>query len=289
MVDGHTSLIFLFGDPVSHSLSPFMHNHAIEKLDENACYLPLRVPRNKVETAVKFLRMPNVLGANVTIPHKEAVIPFIDELSNESKIIGAVNTIQNRNGILYGTTTDPEGILQSINKEGFDAHKKNILILGSGGSARTVAFAFAMKAKPKSIYMAARSPDKLIPVVKELKEKLELSVNTVDILGKDMKNIISKTDILINCTSAGMIPNEDSIPIKPEYINKNLFVYDLVYNPINTQLLNAAKKAGAKAVSGLGMLINQGRLSLEIWLSRKIPAEYFPEDLLIKNISKKDI
>lgn len=287
MASGKTRLLFVFGHPVSHSLSPLMQNYAIQKLMEDIQYLPLDVLPVNLKSAVDILRLPNVLGANITIPHKQKVIPFLNELSKEARITGSVNTIVNKRGKLFGDTTDMDGFLTSLEEEGVNPKGMRVTILGSGGSARAIAFAFAMKTKIKNLRMAARSPEKIKPIAKELQRKLGVNICYSGTDQDEIKSILSETDLLVNCTSAGMVPSVDSIPIDPSALHKNLVVYDIVYNPPQTRLLKEAKKRGCKVISGLGMLIHQGKRSLEIWLNRKIPILYFPRKQMERMLAER--
>lgn len=286
-ITGKTGLLFVFGDPVGHSLSPFMQNRALSALGSNLVYLPLHVPANQVCTAVDLLRMPNVIGANVTIPHKQSAVGLVDELSPESKLIGAVNTIHNRQGRLWGTTTDPDGLLSSMREDGYEPAGRSVVILGSGGSARTVAFAFAMKAGPKHLHLAARSPAKLVSLAMELKQKLGLECSVSGTSESDFKAALKSADLVVNCTSAGMTPNPNGIAFEPDLLHKGLAVYDLVYNPLETLLLRHAKARGCRAMSGIGMLLNQGRLSLEIWLGKPVPAGLFSREPILAEMKKE--
>lgn len=286
-ITGKTGLLFVFGDPVGHSLSPFMQNRALAALGSNLVYLPLHVPSNLVRTAVDLLRMPNVVGANVTIPHKQSALALLDELSPESKLIGAVNTIHNRQGRLWGTTTDPDGVLCSMREEGYEPAGRNVVIVGSGGSARTVAFAFAMKAGPKHLHLAARSPTKLVSIAMELKQKLGLDCSVSGTSENDFKEALKGADLLVNATSAGMAPNVNGIAFEPDLLHKGLAVYDIVYNPLETLLLRHAKARGCRAMSGIGMLLHQGRLSLEIWLGKSVPAGLFSREAIMAELKKE--
>ncbi len=283
-ITGRTKLLFIFGNPVSHSISPVMQNNALKKLNKDICYLPLQVPSNSLETGINMLKMPNVLGANITIPHKSAVIPFLDKLSEKASIIGAVNTIKNDNGILYGTTTDPDGVFGVLEENNFKLENSNVCILGNGGTARTIAFAMGMNKKIKKLFICARSPEKIKPISVELKDKINITTEVCGTNDPEFKDIIKKTDLLINCTSAGMVPNINTIPLLPEVLHSRLTVLDMVYNPLETRLLKETKQAGGKIISGDGVLIHQGISSLKLWLDTEIPIEYFSRDVVTKNI-----
>lgn len=281
MVNGATKLIFIFGDPIAHSFSPALHNQALQKLDKNILYLPLQVGRENLKSTVEILRLNNVVGANITIPHKQAVIEYLDGISDEAECIGAVNTVRNKNGKLWGTTTDPLGFINSLKESGFNPDNKNIVILGSGGSARTIAFALALKSKPGWIHLAARAPEKLSGLVRDLEKKTDISVTAGHNSSENISSYIKSADLLVNCTSAGMKPQENAIPIQPDSLHDCLTVYDLVYNPRETLLLKEAKKRGGQVITGDGMLYHQGKASLEIWLDQAISGDFFDKSVLL--------
>lgn len=268
MITGKTKILGIFGYPVEHTLSPFMHNAAFEALGLNYCYIPLSVSPENLKIAVTSLKALNIVGVNITIPHKEAIIPFLDELDGEAELIGAVNTVLNKEGRLIGYNTDGRGFVSSLREDGkIDPRGKKIIIIGAGGAARAIAFSLALEGAEK-IFINDIIGEK----AKELSCVLSTKTSTEAIYLKDLKEGIGEADILINATPLGM-KKEDPLPIPPELLSKGLFVYDIVYNLPETSLLKEAKKRGANTLGGLGMLLYQGALSFKIWTGKEPPID----------------
>jgi shikimate dehydrogenase len=265
------NLTGLFGYPVEHSFSPAMHNSAFKEVNLNYLYLPFAIKPENVEEAVKGIKAFNLRGVNVTIPHKQAVIPYLDELSEEAELIGAVNTIENKDGKLIGYNTDGRGFIRSLKEEGdFEAKGKKALIIGAGGASRAVAFQLALEGIDK-IYISDLSQDLAKVLADDVNSKVD-KAKAIVVDSKETDEIVAKVDLLVDATPVGMYPKVDVKPVvSTEVLHKDLVVYDLVYNPLETVLLKAAKEAGAKAVSGLGMLLYQGAIAFEIWTDVDAP------------------
>ncbi|OCL26921.1 shikimate dehydrogenase [Orenia metallireducens] len=265
------SLTGLFGYPVEHSFSPAMHNSAFKERNLNSLYLPFAIKPENVEEAVKGIKALNLRGVNVTIPHKQAVIPYLDELSEEAELIGAVNTIENRDGRLIGYNTDGRGFIRSLKEEGdFEVKGKKALIIGAGGAARAVVFQLVLEGIDK-VYISDLDQELAQTLADDVNNRVD-SAKVVVISSKKVDETVVKVDLVVNATPVGMYPKVDVKPVvSAEVLHKNLVVYDLVYNPVETVLLKAAKKAGAKAVSGLGMLLYQGAIAFEIWTGVDAP------------------
>ncbi|PRX27218.1 shikimate dehydrogenase [Orenia metallireducens] len=265
------NLTGLFGYPVEHSFSPAMHNSAFKEVNLNYLYLPFAIKPENVEEAVKGIKAFDLRGVNVTIPHKQAVIPYLDELSEEAELIGAVNTIENRDGKLIGYNTDGRGFIRSLKEEGdFEAKGKKALIIGAGGASRAVAFQLALEGIDK-IYISDLSQGLAKVLADDVNSKVD-KAKAIVVDSKETDEIVAKVDLLVDATPVGMYPKVDVKPVvSTEVLHKDLVVYDLVYNPLETVLLKAAKEAGAKAVSGLGMLLYQGAIAFEIWTDVDAP------------------
>jgi len=265
------NLTGLFGYPVEHSFSPAMHNSAFKEVNLNYLYLPFAIKPENVEEAVKGIKAFNLRGVNVTIPHKQAVIPYLDELSEEAELIGAVNTIENKDGKLIGYNTDGRGFIRSLKEEGdFEAKGKKALIIGAGGASRAVAFQLALEGIDK-IYISDLSQGLAKVLADDVNSKVD-KAKAIVVDSKETDEIVAKVDLLVDATPVGMYPKVDVKPVvSTEVLHKDLVVYDLVYNPLETVLLKAAKEAGAKAVSGLGMLLYQGAIAFEIWTDVDAP------------------
>jgi shikimate dehydrogenase len=278
---GTTRLIALLGDPVSHSLSPAMHNAAFDQYGLDFAYVPLRVPADGLKTALEAVRVFNFRGANVTLPHKTAVIPHLDQLSEMARVIGAVNTIVNEGGRLIGTTTDPEGFLEGFREGGHSFIGKAVAILGNGGSARTIAYALLMRDRPRRVVLVARDTAKSERLAAEIAERLGLGAGGAlplpeSVALRDYPSVREGIDVVVNTTPVGMHPNLEASPLRTEDLIPGQVVYDIVYAPERTRLIRDAEARGLETVGGLGMLVHQGRASFEIWTGIKpeAPAYY---------------
>ncbi|WP_204700234.1 shikimate dehydrogenase [Halanaerobacter jeridensis] len=267
-----TKVTGLFGYPVEHSLSPAMHNDAFSELGLNHVYLPFSVEPNNLEQAVAGLRGLNITGVNVTIPHKQNVIPHLDKLSEEAELIGAVNTIFNDNGSLIGHNTDGRGFIRSLKEEtDFKADGQKVLLVGAGGAARAIAFQLALEGISE-LLISDLDTAKAQSLSSEVEENVDIEVNTVK--EEKVETIMDDVDLLVDATPVGMDPHVDVAPVvSAEVMHSDLIVYDVVYNPQETVLLEAAQQAGAEAVSGLGMLLYQGVIAFEIWTGEEAPVE----------------
>ena len=269
MLTGKTQLIGLIGWPVSHSLSPIIHNAAARALAIDWVYVPLPVAPAHLETAVHGLSALGFQGVNVTIPHKQTVIPLLHSLQPGAQAIGAVNTIVIRDGNYRGYNTDWLGFLSDLQAMGIPLAQRDCLILGAGGSARAVAYALA-QAKG-IVHVLARRPssaqqliDDLAPFCADVRFKAYDLTTLPDLINQTVAPLI------INTTPVGMTPHHqhsiwpDTLPFP-----KGTFVYDLVYNPTETTLIRQAKVARCQVVNGLGMLIRQGALAFALWTGKE--------------------
>ncbi len=272
-VKGTTRLIGIFGDPVAHSISPAMHNAGFERYGLDYMYVPLPVKENRLPEAIESLRIFGFRGVNVTTPHKQAVIPFLDEISEEARLIGAVNTIVNEKGRLSGTTTDPNGFLEGFRKAGGDFTGRTVALLGSGGSARTLAFTLLLKAKVAKLILLARNPLKAQHIADEVKDKLgeSLEVRSLD----DFQGISPQCQIVVNTTTVGMHPHVEETIVSGKALLPGQTAYDIVYVPEQTLFLTEARKRGLKTVGGLDMLVHQGTESFKLWTGIEPDAEIF--------------
>ncbi|MCE5315692.1 shikimate dehydrogenase, partial [bacterium] len=264
------------GHPVSHSLSPAMHNAAISALDLDYIYVPFHVLPDDLAKAVDGIRSLGISGVNVTIPHKERIIEYLDEVSELSMMTGSVNTVVNRDDRLIGDTTDGRGFLKSAEAEWGKLDGMRVVVLGAGGSARAVCFALAQVGC--EIVIANRTIERAGELVEGLKVAFGTEVaRVVGMNGDALAEEVAKAGLLVNTTSVGMSPDVDGIPIPAGLLHPKLLVYDLIYNPLNTRLVLEARSRGAKAVSGLGMLACQGALSFEMWTGRQAPVQVMEE------------
>ena len=270
---GHSKVIGILGNPIGHSLSPRMHNAAIQALKLPYVYVPCEVPKDRIGEAVFGLRALNFCGANVTLPFKQSVLPFLDEVSPLSQILQAVNTIVNKNGRLWGTSTDGQGFIQSFHEQGFSFAGESLAIFGTGGSARSILLTVLLEEKPAQIFLVGRNAAALKKLAQECREKTGRDVEPV--LPEDYDSIKSRCRILVNCTPLGMAPYEEESILEADQLMPGQIVYDIVYNPRETRLLRLARAGKLKTVGGLGMLIHQGIASFTHWTGMQPDPEIY--------------
>ena len=267
-----TKHVFLIGHPVGHSVSPVFQQAGFDWYGLDACYQAIDVDYPSLCNFVSTLRGNEVMGANVTVPHKETVIALLDVLDEDARLIGAVNTIENRGGVLVGYNTDALGFVMALKEEAsFDPVGKTALILGAGGAARAVVVALA-SAGVESLFIANRTLVRANVLAEGVRHIIR-SVETVDLYADSMSYIAKDSHIIVNCTTVGMSGSigQKSTPIEANLIPSHALVCDLVYNPLETPMLRDAKKAGAQVLGGLPMLVYQGGASFKIWTGREAP------------------
>ncbi|MBY0216396.1 shikimate dehydrogenase [Paenibacillus illinoisensis] len=264
-------LLGVFGDPIAHSKSPAMHNAALATAGVNGLYMPLHVRPEQLEAAVKGIVALGYRGVNVTIPHKEEVMKYLDVIDDSARLIGAVNTIVNDNGKLTGYNTDGIGYVRSLKEEAVPKLAgKKIAVLGAGGAARGAIYALALE-KPERISILNRTAERAVALASDLRRH-ELG----NITGSGMEEaaaVLASADIVINTTAAGMHPHIDDVPVNPELIREGAAVSDLIYNPLETRLLREARLRGCVVHGGLGMFVYQGAVAFEHWLGIPAPVE----------------
>lgn len=277
-INGKTQLIVLIGNPVEHSMSPKMHNAAFRKLGLNYVYVAVRVDNNKVKEAIEGIRVFNIQGANVTVPHKINVMQFLDEIDPVAQNIGAINTILNKDGYLYGTNTDGIGAVRSFEEEKVALEDKKIVMIGAGGVARPISYNFAPKAKDFVLFDIAESA--VQNLVRELNSKIKAHVRGFKSEPTKIAKELQDADIFINATPIGMHPKENESIISKNSLRKDLTVFDVVYNPLETKLIKESKAIGAKAISGVMMLVYQGVAAFELWTGQKAPVPLMKQMVL---------
>ena len=273
-ITGKTRVAGVFGCPVLHSQSPAMHNAAFKALGLDYIYVPFEVHPDNLQAAVQAIRVLNIVGVNVTIPHKERVIGYLDWVSDDAHRIGSVNTIHNCDGTLKGYSTDGPGFIRALEASGKSPKGSKAVVLGAGGAAR--ATVSALIAHGAEVTVVNRTYSRAV----ELSNLLDGKVRPVALESADAQDAVRQADLLVNCTSVGMYPNTDAQPIPSEWLHSGLFVYDQIYNPLETKLLNAAEEAGARGANGVKMLVFQGAISFEIWTGRTPPVEAMEEAVL---------
>ena len=267
-----TTLCALIGNPVGHSMSPAIHNRAFAELGLDYVYLAFRV--EDVGAAIAGMRaLSSFRGMSVTIPHKVSVIEHLDEVAEVDRGIGSVNTVVNDGGRLKGFGTDGPGALKALADAGVRVAGKNVTILGSGGAARAVAFSLAAKAKPASIFLLGAIEPELKTLASDLVEKTGARATWAMVEPKTLEARLAESRVLIHCTPVGMHPDTKASLVPKSLLHRDLAVMDIVYNPLQTQLLADARARGLTAISGVEMFVNQAVLQFELWTGKKAPRE----------------
>jgi len=257
-------LFGLIGCPVSHSLSPLMHNDAFQQLGINAYYHAFHVELEDLKAAVSGMKALGVSGFNVTIPYKTAIIPFLDEVDEMALQIGAVNTVVNENGRFVGYNTDGPGFVRALREETkIDLAGKKVLMIGAGGAARGIYFSLGDSGVER-IDICNRTVGNGEKLILERKQPYLSSAYSID----QAEEMLEKYDIIINTTSVGMTPRENEMPISLANLKSDAIVSDIVYNPMITRLLQEAERYGATIQNGIGMFVYQGALAFEKWTGR---------------------
>ena len=267
----------IIGYPLSHALSPVIHNAAFEAMGLDARYEGWETPPEEVEAAVERLRTRDeCLGMNVTVPHKQAVMQYLDEIEDTAQAVGAVNTVQKRNGRLIGHNTDRSGYMRSLLEAGCPVKGKSILIVGYGGVERAIAYAFA-EAGAASIAIAGRRTEGVAEALRQLRatSPYPMNLDAVEDGERELRLAVQAADIVVNCTPIGMLHSgtEGTSPVPGAMLLPGQWVSDAVYNPLETELLRQARERGAHAVDGLGMLIYQAADAIKIWTGKDPPVD----------------
>jgi len=262
-ITGNTLILCVIGHPIEHSMSPIMHNAAIKDLNLNYIYVSFNILPKNLRNAVKGFKALNIKGINVTLPFKQRIMKYLDEIDPLAQKIGAVNTIKNEDGFLRAKNTDAIGAKRALIEAGYDFSNKKILILGAGGAARAISFTLA--GDVNKIVIVNRTEKKALKLVSELKKSYGLNFEGKNFSNKILEEEIKKADVLINTTPIGMYPKINESPIPSELLYENLMVFDVIYNPLETKLIKNAKEKGCKTLGGLDMLVNQGVLAFEWW------------------------
>ncbi len=288
MITGKTKICGLIGNPVEHSMSPAMHNAAFASLKLDFAYIPFRVENDALADAVKAIKALNMRGLNVTIPHKVAVIPLLDELEPLAESIGAVNTIVNDNGRLKGCNTDASGFLNAMLEKGVEPRNKKAVVIGAGGASRAICFTLAERDAEIVILNRQQEISWAVELAAAVSGCFKKDVKALELNNNNLAMALDSADILINATSVGMSPNVNHSPVPAEMLKPGLSVFDAVYNPLKTKLLTEAENAGALTVSGLDMLVWQGALAFELWTGVKAPIGIMKTNALKALISNED-
>lgn len=277
-ISGTTRMLGLIGTPVAHSKSPAMYNYCFQKFGLDWAYLAFDIPQEKTAEAVAAIRTLNLRGANVTMPCKNAVIPYLDELSPAAKAIQAVNTIVNENGRLIGHNTDGCGYTQNLRRNGIEVAGKKIVLLGGGGAASAIAIQAALEGTAEIAVFNLKDAfwprvEKGLAAIAQAAPSCKISLHDLEDR-KSLKAAIGRCDILSNATRVGMAPYEDQSNITDlSWFRPDLVVTDVVYAPPATKMLREARAAGCRTCDGLGMLLCQGAEAFRLYSGLEMPVE----------------
>ncbi|RJQ54426.1 MAG: shikimate dehydrogenase [Actinobacteria bacterium] len=275
-INGETRLAGIIGHPLTYTLSPAMHNAAFERLNMNFAYVPLIVGPESLYEAVRGLRALGFIGVNVTMPHKETVLPFMDDVASYAEMVGAVNTIHIKDGRITGYNTDGRAFIASLESDGgFDPAGKSVVILGAGGAARSVAASLCL-AKARCLTIVNRSIERAQALVETMSMRFAgCSLVAMTPTDAAVEKAVKSSDLLVSAIPVGLDATE--LPPALQFVSKKQLVFDLVYTPAKTPVVEAAEAKGARGINGLGMLVYQGANAFEIWTQRTPPVDVMLE------------
>ncbi len=266
----------LIGYPVAHSLSPRLQEAGFAALGLEARYELWETPAHELEARVQSLRAPHMYGANVTIPHKEVVLPWLDEIDAQAARIGAVNTIVNRAGRLLGYNTDAPGFLRALREQAgpdFDLRARRVVLLGNGGAARGAAIAL-LDSQTRELVILGRATERIEKLLEHLRQQRGVSKLRGAVLGtSEARQCLARAEVVVNTTSVGLKAGDERRLIEVEDLPATALVMDMIFNPSLTPLLRDARARGLSTLNGLSMLLYQGTLALELWTGRSAPEE----------------
>ena len=277
-IDGYTRLAAVVANPIKHSISPFIHNSAFEATNTNGVYLAWEVDAAELAETVANIRRYQMYGINLSMPYKEQVIPYLDQLSEEACLIGAVNTVVNREGTLIGYNTDGKGFFKSL--PSFKISRKRLVLLGAGGAAKAIlAQAILDGVSQISVFVRSSSMEKTRPYLEKIQNATGFRVDLFALENiQELQDSITKADLLVNATSVGM--DESSHPIPTSIVlPEMLLVADVIYQPFETPFLKWARNQGNQSINGLGMLLYQAAEAFELWTGKEMPTDQIWESL----------
>ncbi|MFQ6042712.1 MAG: shikimate dehydrogenase [Candidatus Poribacteria bacterium] len=271
-ITGKTKIVGVIGDPIEHSCSPQMHNAAFEQLSMDYVYVAFHVKAEDLKSAIDGFKALNIVGINVTIPHKQDVIPLIDELSREAELIGAVNTLVFKEGRIEGHNTDARGFIAAMKEAGVDVLRgKSVVVLGAGGAARAIVVSLALQ-DVKRISIANRTASKARQLAADISQKTGIEIHGMGLDDKSLPEAIAASSLLVNTASSSM-NLEHPLLINEDWLHRQLGVYDIIYNPPETRLMKVAREKGLKTIGGIGMLVHQGAIAFELWTGQYPPVD----------------
>lgn len=270
MVNTQTQLCGILGNPVEHSLSPAIHNAAFRHLGLNYVYLAF--PVEDIEGAIRGIRaLGNLRGFSVTIPHKVSVLPYLDEVESTARHIGSVNTLVKEGRRLIGYNTDASGALLALENAGVELAGQRVVLIGTGGAARAIAFALAMGPRPSGLVLVGIDVEERGRLARDLRERTGIPVDEYALSEDALARAIKSAAVLIHCTPIGMHPRIDETCVPKRVLSPELVVMDIVYNPLETKLLREARESGCRTIRGLDMFLNQAVGQFELWTGQRAP------------------
>lgn len=280
-IDHSTKIVGIIGHPIKQSFSPKMHNLSFLGQGLNYIYLPFDVPTSSLKDSLKAMSVLGVRGFNVTIPHKEKIIQFMDHVSEEASTVGAVNTVVNEGNQLFGYNTDINGIVESLTPYKDEIAKSTATVIGAGGAARSVLYALIRHFKVENINIVNRTEERTEAIKDHFIDKMRFeNIKTFELMAKENLKLFNSSKLIINTTSIGMFPNIEDTPTElAESFNSSQIVFDLVYNPIKTKFIELAESKGATIINGLKMFVVQGAKSFELWTGNKMDTNLMYEEL----------
>ncbi|MGN0940456.1 MAG: shikimate dehydrogenase [Selenomonadaceae bacterium] len=282
-ITGTTKNLGVIGCPIAHSLSPVIQNAAISKSGLDYVYIAMPVEKEALAEAVNGLKSLGFTGFNVTIPHKEAIIPLLDKIDESAQMIGAVNTVVNNQGVLTGYNTDVDGFVGALKDVGYEIAGKSVAVLGAGGAARAVLCGL-IREGAKEISVGVRNPAKAMAVVNDFSKYFPIEV--FEWHDDAFKNKTKNANLIVNTTPLGMYPNVDAMPpVDFDFVSDDAFFYDIIYTPMPTMLMKEAEKRGHRTLGGAAMLVKQGAIAFKLWTGIA-PDETIMMKRLIDSLSK---
>ncbi len=277
----NTQIVGLIGHPIKHTFSPFIHNIAFELNKLDYIYLPFDIPPANLKNALKGIIALGIKGFNVTIPHKEKITEFMSNISEEASIVGSINTVVNEMGKMSGYNTDVNGILETLLPFKKELSGEAVSIIGSGGAARAVIYTLIRHFKPKKIFLINRTEQRAEALKNYFKAKMKFdnfSIN--ELFPPGLVNIFKDSKLIVNSTPVGMYPgNDDAITTLDDSFSKGQIIFDLVYNPPKTKLMQIAERNGAITLDGVKMLVYQAAGAFKLWTGEELPVEKIHKSL----------
>lgn len=279
MINAKTKVYGIIGNPVEHSMSPAIHNAAFQALGLNCVYLAFKT--TDVKNALAGIRSLQIGGLSVTIPHKQEVMGYLDEIDPVAENIGAVNTVINDNGILKGYNSDGFGAYRAIKTQCDSIAGESVILLGSGGAARAIGFTISAEEKLAELVILGQNEDECHTLSEDIRGKTAHKVTADNI--KNADKYLKEAKLLINCTPVGMHPHVDNTPVAGALLHSGLTVFDIVYNPYHTRLLQEAAEKKCRIIYGTEMFLNQAYIQFEMWTQEKAPVSVMRQ-VLFKNL-----